>query len=99
MLRQDVTLQIQQLSRFSSPQCRVVIRVRDHGHRYDIGSDVSHRQTDSIDRDRPLLDQVSLQVHGNSHLHPPILIAQRFERDQLANAVDMALHNVSAQPV
>ena len=65
----------------------------DHGDREPVGQRIDDGQADSVDGDRTLLDDVARQV--GRHPHPEI----RHRFDDLADRVDMALHQVAAQAV
>src|SRR5207253_10877079 len=58
----------------------------------------SYGKANSFDRDRSLVDDVSIQLIGYLDLQPPILrIENLFESDQLAYTIDMSLHQVTSQ--
>ena len=68
-------------------------RVRDDGDREPVVEHVDDRQADPVDRDRALLDDVAQQVAVAAHAQVG------GADDDLADAVDVALHEVPAEAV
>ena len=65
----------------------------DDGHGEAVGQDVDHREAATVDRYRPLLDQIA---HDRGRgLHPQ----RRRAGDDLADPVDVSLHEVAAEAV
>jgi hypothetical protein len=55
------------------------------------------RETDAVDRNGALEDEVGVQFIGDADAQPPVVIAQRLESQELACAVYVALHDVAIE--
>src|SRR5580704_8595653 len=59
---------------------------------------LGHRQADAFNRDRAFVDSVFLNFSGQFDFQPPVSgVSDAIESDQLSYAVDVALHDVSAE--
>ena len=84
------------LTRSPGPLCPSVVTadgVRDHRHGEPVVQHVDHGEADAVDRDRALLDDVAQQVAR----HPDPEVGDGL--DDVADAVDVALHDVAAEAV
>src|SRR6185436_12932121 len=96
VFRQHIAFQVEAVAGHSRSQRGVAIGVRNDGHGNDVAAYLGHGETDAVDGDRSLVDQVAIELGRDAHLHPPIFVAQLFNGQQLADTVDVALHDVAA---
>lgn len=73
--------------------------MRDDGHTGYISFKRSYGPADAIQGDRSLVDYVAVEIGRYPDFEPPIAVGERVQRDELACAVDVALHDVATQPV
>src|SRR5436190_2218221 len=95
---EDVNLEVDRVSGLGGAERRALERLRDQRDREPVLADLGDGERDAVDRDRALLHHVAQQrwvgVHGH-HPREPLL-------PDLADdpqAVDVALHDVAAEPV
>src|SRR5439155_15421967 len=93
VLGHHVDLEVDAVAGLPGPQRRDGRGVRDDRHREAVVERLDHGQAAAVDRDRSLLDDVAQHVLR----HPDAQIG--CGADDLADAVDRALHEVAAQPV
>jgi len=98
VFHQDVGLEVDSVSRFAFPEGRSGKRVWDEGDGKGARAAGEDRQAYAVDGDRTLLDQIPVQGgrRGES-VEEPITLGT--DRCQPANAVDVALHEVTTQPI
>src|SRR2546428_832556 len=91
-----VALEIHLVPDLSTAQVRVHHRIR-HDHDVEaIRAEAGHGEADAVDRNRSLVHDVGREVPRKAHRHPVKLgVGTQFL--DVANRVDMALHEVSAE--
>ena len=50
----------------------------------DVRLQIGDGQADAVDRDRALVDQIRIELRRNSDPQPPVVVAECFEREELA---------------
>src|SRR5947208_2945876 len=98
VLGQHVNLQVDRGSRRDGPQRRALQRLGDQRDREPVLADVRHGERDAVDGDRALLHHVAQQRRVGVDGHHPreSLLADLADDPE---AVDVALHDVAAEPV
>src|ERR671910_2051963 len=93
VLHGHVDLEVHPVTGASVAERRDLLGVRDHRHREPVVEHVHHREAHAVDRDGALLDHVA--QHVVRHADPEV--GRR--HDDLADPVDVALHDVAAEAV
>src|SRR4051812_19302849 len=96
VLADHVALQVHVLLRADRRQIRVLPGERDNHHIELVVAQVSHRQADPVDRDRPLAHDERRERRGELNRHP-MRIAVGADRSQLSDTIHVALHEVPAE--
>ena len=96
IFREDIDLKIDHGANWSASQRGQPERGRDQRYLEEVIADSRHRQRHPVDGDRPLLHNVTGQLRRQRDAHHlPVL--RRRPGGHLTGAVDVALHDMSAQ--
>src|SRR3954471_20368845 len=96
VLADHVGLQVHPLVRADRRQVRVLPGERDNHHIELVVAQVSHRQADPVDRDRPFAHDERRQCRRKLDRHP-VGIAVSANRSQLPDTIHVALDEVPAE--
>ncbi len=102
ILGQSIDFDVERAAGLQSVHRGDRIRVRNDCNRDDIAKNSRDRKRDTFDRDGALRSDVAAQAGGDGKAKAPIAYGfvgrvNGFERDQCADAIHMALHDVSAK--
>src|SRR5215467_1821255 len=90
----DVIFEIYSIAGFGGPQIGIFQCVRDDGDGKSAGAQCGNGQTDAVDRNRALLDNVTGGRFGSGDLQVPTVTGP-VEIANVADAIDMSLDNVA----
>src|SRR6185312_11735530 len=97
ILADHVALEVDAIANLGAVQVGVLHGERHELHVEAIDAEAGHGQADAVDGDRTLVDQIRRQLRRKAHRQPVELRVLTQFLD-IANRIDMALHEVTAEP-
>src|SRR3954447_22748353 len=98
ILGKDVNLEVDRASGLRLPQRRPLQRLGDERDGEPVVADLGHRERDAVDGDRALLHHIAQQRRVGVDRHDPREALLPDPADD-PEAVDVALHDVAAEPI
>ena len=78
-------------------QCRVPDGLGNNREADGISLNLGYRQTDAVDRDGGLAHDVARQRSGHLKTQPPVVLAERVERNQFGGSIYVAENEMTIQ--
>src|SRR5207302_6753228 len=97
VLGQNVELDIHQIARLSAIKVGIALRVRDDPYEKAFRKDISNGETDSIESDRTFAGHILCKL-GRQRDFQSKVCAFLVEGNNAGHAIDVTLHEMSAQP-
>src|SRR5690242_2015855 len=90
MFRENVNFDIDRRPLAVGVKSRVIVRVRNDGETHDVSFDLSDSEADSVNRQRPLADDVASQLRRDAKTQPPVIVTQCVKSNDFRRSVNVS---------